>query len=410
MMSNLTLSLTTKAEIKHWMELCRASTLALFQGIEDEIFRSQAHPDFSPVGWHLGHIAYTEALWLLGHCAKKHRPFREYDQLFAADGLPKHQRCALPSLAEIQEFLAVVRNQVFDYLDVAPFPQQERMWRWILQHESQHCEIITMVLKLHGVQSPIHSFEDLPEPKFESVEIPAGKFWMGDDSIDSLDNERSPQEVELDTYWIDRYPVTCGQFQQFIEAGGYQNPQYWSSAGWTWRENHHILQPLYWQNDALWQHHPVYGVSFYEAEAYANFVGKRLPTEAEWEKAARWNDALKTSQTYPWGETFPTTQCNHHHQFGHTSPVNAFPDGNSPYGVADLLGNVWEWTSTWFEGYPGFESYPYPGYSQTYFDGQHRVLRGGSWATRPWALRSSFRNWYYPWVRQIFAGFRCVQR
>ena len=241
------------------------------------------------------------------------------------------------------------------------------------------------------------------------IEIPAGYFEQGNNAIDALDNERPVHQVYLDTYSIDRYPVTCGQYRVFMEAGGYHNPRWWSEDGWKWLQSQTVEQPLYWSNDPQWDNHPVCGVSWYEAEAYANFVGKRLPTEAEWEKAASWNP-ISGRRTYPWGDVMPSDRrCNHNNAVGQTTPVNAYPDGQSAYGCCDLLGNVWEWTASVFDGYEGFISYPYAGYSQVYFDGQHRVLKGGSWATRSWALRSSFRNWYHPDVRQILAGFRCVR-
>jgi ergothioneine biosynthesis protein EgtB len=231
----------------------------------------------------------------------------------------------------------------------------------------------------------------------------------------AVDNERPRHRVELGDYWIDRYPVTNGQYRQFIQADGYENSQWWTEAGWHWRLQHKITQPLYWSADGAWDQHPVCGVSWYEAAAYARFCGKRLPTEAEWEKAASWNPATARSQLYPWGDPALTdTNCdrakyaNHFHQVGWTTPVNAYGANQSPLGCRDMLGNVWEWTDSWFQGYDGFQPYPYVGYSQVFFDGQHRVLRGGSWATRPWALRNSFRNWYYPTMRQLFAGFRCA--
>lgn len=397
-----------RQQLKQALQQCRQSTLALFQTVDYDTFCRQAHPEFSPVGWHLGHIAYTEALWILEHCAKKNRQFPDFGRLFIADGLPKAERQNLPTLTEVQHYLDSVRSQVLDYLEIADLNQQERLWRWLIQHESQHSETIAFVLELLKVQSG-YSVQDLPSAQpSEMIEIPAGYFEMGNDAIDAMDNERPVHRVYLDTYWIDRYPTTCGQYQEFIHAGGYQNPEWWSDAGWQWLQQAQVTHPLYWQN--VTSDSPVCGVSWYEAEAYARFVGKRLPTEAEWEKAASWDATHESRRTYPWGDTLlGDRHCNHNCTVSKTTPVDAYPDGQSPYGCYDMLGNVWEWTASLFQGYPGFTYYPYIGYSQVYFDAQHYVLRGGSWATRPWALRCSFRNWYHPHIRQIFAGFRCVK-
>ena len=410
--------------IREAMHQCRIGTLALFEGIDDTTFRRQAHPEFSPVGWHLGHIAYTEALWLLQRCAGFPPMFPEYHRLFAADGLPKSERENVPPLSEIYDYLNTVRTQVFSYLETAPVEQQERLWHFLIQHESQHGETIAFVLQLQrwhllerhqemwvqgSAATVSSSVQPVPLRDVEMMEIPAGEFMMGNDSIEALDNERSRHQVYLDTYWIDRYPVTCRQYREFIEAGGYQNERWWSPTGWKWLQENPVAQPLYWSSASTWNNHPVCGVSWYEADAYARFVGKRLPTEAEWEKAASWDAATGQPRTYPWGQAIPDShRCNLDNSVGQTTPVNAYPLGQSTYGCYEMLGNVWEWTASWFDAYEGFVSYPYRGYSQTYFDGQHRVLKGGSWATRPRAIRSSFRNWYYPSIRQILAGFRCA--
>nr|WP_199326159.1 ergothioneine biosynthesis protein EgtB [Nostoc parmelioides] len=412
---------SVKELIAFALEECRTKTLSLFVGMDAATFCCQPHADFSPVGWHLGHIAYIESLWVLEHSADLPCLFPQYRQLFAADGLPKKQRVQLPEIAEIVYYLDTVRAKTLEYLEAADIQQQERLWRFLIQHESQHCEIITMVLELlDSQQSIVNGQKSIVNGQNlssvgEMVEIPAGEFELGNDSIDALDNERPAHRVYLDTYWIDRYPVTCGEYEVFMEAGGYQNPEWWSVAGWEWLQTEPVIQPLYWNHfSAATEHHPVYGVSWYEAEAYARFVGKRLPTEAEWEKAASWNDKASCRHTYPWGEDIPTPQkCNcdglRRGLGDTTTPVNAYPAGQSAYGVYDTLGNVWEWTASWFDGYKGFQSYPYKGYAQVYFDQKHRVLKGGSWATRPWVLRPSFRNWYHPQVRQIFAGFRCAR-
>lgn len=419
------LKLTTfdKDAIYKAMQQCRIGTLALFEGIDDRIFCKQAHPEFSPAGWHLGHIAYTEALWILERGAGLPSLFPEYRQLLSADGLPKGDREKLPPLSDICDYLDTVRSQVLSYLENTSLDRQERLWHFLIQHESQHTETIAFVLQLQSwhLQKELNFQNEqlkianslivhVPlEPAAEMIEIPAGEFEMGSNSVEAMDNERSLHRVHLDTYWIDRYPVTCHQYRLFIDAEGYQNSEWWTPKGWEWLQKNSVEEPLYWSNNPAWNYHPVCGVSWYEADAYAKFVGKRLPTEAEWEKAASWDAGAQRRCIYPWGNAQPdASQCNHDNKIGRTTPVNAYSAGQSAYGCYDLLGNVWEWTSSWFDAYEGFVSYPYRGYSQVYFDKQHRVLKGGSWATRPWSMRSSFRNWYYPEIRQILAGFRCV--
>lgn len=374
-----------RESLRHWMQLCRQQTLTLFADVDHDQFCQQAHPDFSPIGWHLGHIAYTEGLWLLEHLAGLPPQFPEYRRLFAADTLPKRDRVYLPTLPEIQTYLDTIRTQVFTYLETAPLADQGRLWLWLLQHESQHRETIAIVQALLEQESR----RDVPlvrltqsqdeHPKIgvgavgqtpcDAIYIPAGKFAMGNENLLALDNERPVHWVDVQSFWIDRAPVTCAQYAEFMAAGGYETARWWTLAGWEWLQAHPVTQPLYWAGDRPGSD-PVCGINWFEATAYANFVGKRLPTEAEWEKAMRWAEQQ--------------------------------PD--SPL----IVGQVWEWTTTWFAGYPGFTAYPYRGYSQAYFDDQHRVLRGGSWATLPWARRSTFRNWYHPHVREIFAGLRCA--
>jgi gamma-glutamyl hercynylcysteine S-oxide synthase len=413
-----------KETLRQTFHQCRLGTLAQFAEIDDAAFCAQPHPDFSPPGWHLGHIAYTEALWLLQHLGGMPPLFPQYHRLFAADGLPKSDRTKLPSRLEILEYLQLVRDKVFAYLEVAPLEEQLRLWYFILQHECQHGETIAFVTHLAG-QGTVQSDGEMKRETREDrdwqsamLTIRAGAFDCGNDGAEALDNERARHRCYLETYEIDRYPVTCGEYRQFIAAGGYRDRDYWSEAGWEWLQANPVDAPLYLSDDPAFETHPVCGVSWYEAEAYANFAGKRLPSEAEWEKAASWNPKLDRSQRYPWGNEPPTGDyCNCDRIVSvranglhvGTTPVDAYPQGESACGCRDLLGNVWEWTASYFQGYEGFECFPYQGYSQAYFDGKHRVLKGGSWVTRPQAMRSSFRNWYHPHIRQIYAGFRCAR-
>jgi gamma-glutamyl hercynylcysteine S-oxide synthase len=409
----------------------RTATLRLVAGLTPSQLTRQVHPDYSPIGWHLGHIGFTEERWILAHLAQRPRTALTYQtpqfqRLFAADGLPKAERENLPTLAQLCTALAEIRAQVLDYLAVAPLALELRWWYWLLQHEAQHGETMAILRQLQrqtampGLSGSAGRLQAAPViapgaiPVTEMMLIPAGPFWQGCNHSFVLDNETPAHRVDLPDYQIDRYPVTRGQFRQFMAAGGYQNPAWWSAAGWAWLQTQQIDAPLYWQMaaaDPQGEDHPVCGVSWYEADAYARFVGKRLPSEAEWEKAAQ---AMLTPNAplpslYPWGDTPPNfQQGNHSHQWGQTTPVGEFPAGASGFGVEEMFGNVWEWTASLFQPYPEFTPFPYPGYSAAYFDQQHYVLRGGSWATQAVALRNSFRNWYFPHTREIFAGFRCA--
>lgn len=366
-----------RADFIQALEHGRQQTLKLVSGIQSEIFRTQSHPDFSPVGWHLGHIAYTEAMWM------SEGPFeKRYEKLFSADGLPKSQRQNLPELEEILAYMDAVRACTLQHLQQCSekdgSEEDARLWYWLIQHESQHLEIMTMVLAMHQQQGRItplalpivqQSAPIRSTPKGEGADmilIEAGEFSQGCDAPEAIDNERPVHSVSLDRYWIDRMPVTCKQFWQFIASGGYQTAKYWSEQGWQWQRKAQVKAPLYWEEGTAFDEYPVCGVSWYEADAYARFVGKRLPTESEWERAAT------------------AAGCEH------------------------MMGSVWEWTDSWFTGYAGFQSFPYEEYSQLYFDREHRVLRGGSWATSGCLLRRSFRNWYHPHRRELFAGFRCA--
>jgi ergothioneine biosynthesis protein EgtB len=257
------------------------------------------------------------------------------------------------------------------------------------------------------------------------ITIPGGPFEMGGRGYPfAYDNEQPPHTVELESFRIDRYPVTNGDYAEFIAAGGYATRSLWSDAGWEWKEKNTIQAPLYWSRSTVaerWRvrgmfdeadmraDHPVSGVSWYEATAYARFAGKRLPTEAEWEKAASWDAAGRAKRRFSWGDD-PNRQGVANYNFNHwgTTPVTLNAQGASAYGGVDMTGNVWEWTATVFDGYPGFAAFPYPEYSELWFDGDHRVLKGGSWVTRLPLLRTSFRNFWRPGFRIAFAGLRCA--
>jgi iron(II)-dependent oxidoreductase len=243
----------------------------------------------------------------------------------------------------------------------------------------------------------------------EEVRLAGGEFVMGTDLEPwAYDNERPAHPVAVAPFWLDRALVTNGAYLEFIDAGGYDDARWWTEAGWAWRQEANLIAPEFWRREANgdwslrrwdeWQpvdpREPVQHVCWYEADAYARWRGRRLPTEAEWEYAAQ-------------GARVEAANVGQRHHG--PKPVGSYPDGVSDHGVDQLIGDVWEWTASDFAAYPGFRSFPYREYSEVFFGPDYKVLRGGSWATSPLAIRTTFRNWDYPIRRQIFAGFRCAR-
>jgi iron(II)-dependent oxidoreductase len=236
----------------------------------------------------------------------------------------------------------------------------------------------------------------------------------------ALDNERPAHLVDVPAFFLDRAPVTNARYQEFIDAGGYDDRRWWSASGWAHRKQAGLTAPMHWHGDGTYTRfgarvpivadEPVVHVCWYEAEAFATWAGKRLPTEAEWEKAARYDLATGRSRRYPWGDEDPASaHANLGQRHLAPAPVGAYPAGASPHGVQQLIGDVWEWTSSDLHGYPGFAAFPYREYSEVFFGNEYKVLRGGSFGTDATACRGTFRNWDYPIRRQIFSGFRCAR-
>jgi iron(II)-dependent oxidoreductase len=300
----------------------------------------------------------------------------------------------------------------------------------VLQHEYQHNETILQTLQLkQGRPYTPYARVELP-PGAQSagagamVRFPGATVTIGtDDRSAAYDNERPRHAVELAPFHIDVHPVTNGEYLGFMEAGGYERRELWSDAGWRWLQEARVSAPKYWERrDGAWwsrtmdrtgpvdPSHPVCHVCWHEADAFARFAGKRLPTELEWEAAASWDPSTGTARTYPWGEEPPSRELANLDQLGFgTTGIGAYPRNVSPIGCSGMIGDVWEWTSSDFGPWPGYESFPYKEYSEVFFGPDYKVLRGGSWATRPGAVRNTFRNWDYPIRRQIFSGFRCAR-
>ncbi|MBV9454062.1 MAG: ergothioneine biosynthesis protein EgtB [Rubrobacter sp.] len=427
----------SKSNLATQLEEARKRTRFLLEMVSDEDLTAQHDPIMSPLIWDYGHIGNYEELWLLQRAHEISLSDGKLYDIYDASLHPRKERLSLNLLdrASADHYLDAVRKAVLETLQDADFNGDDPLLRdgfvynMILQHEYQHNETMLQTLQLMKGDGykPTPSV-DLPEAgavEEEMVFIPGDPFAMGtDDRIRALDNEREAYVVDLPDFLIDRTPVTNGAFAEFVESGGYKRQEFWEPAGWEYIQREGITAPKHWHRSDLagwWterfgleeplKHNaPVMHVSWYEADAYARWAGKRLPTEAEWEKAASWDPKTSIKRLYPWGDEAPTpVHANLDQLAFSTAEVGAYPEGASAYGVLGMIGDVWEWTATDFYGYPGFEAFPYKEYSEVFFGSQYKVLRGGSWATRPGAIRNTFRNWDFPVRRQLFCGFRCAR-
>jgi gamma-glutamyl hercynylcysteine S-oxide synthase len=400
----------------------RSRTLALVETVAEEDLNRVHSPLMSPLVWDLGHIAAFEDLWLAQRTGGLEPLRPELTAVYDADETPRARRGALPYLrrSEAVAFMTETRERSLDVL--GRVEEAGPVWEMVVQHEHQHDETMLQTLQLAdpGVFVPDRGELPAAADRPGMVEVPAGSFPLGDAGTGfAYDNERPRHEVGVAAFAIDRTAVTNGAFQGFVDDGGYRRRELWSHAGWEWRAANGVERPLYWTGDGRVRsfervdpvdpQRPVMHVSWYEADAYARWRNARLPTEEEWEKAAAWDVGSGRKRRFPWGDEAPDESRANLDQRGFdAAPAAAYADGASSYGVLGLAGNCWEWTASDFRAYPGFRAWPYREYSEVFFGGDFKVLRGGSWASRPGMARTTFRNWDYPRRRQIFAGFRCA--
>ncbi|MBJ7472685.1 MAG: ergothioneine biosynthesis protein EgtB, partial [Solirubrobacteraceae bacterium] len=291
----------------------------------------------------------------------------------------------------------------------------------LIEHEEQHRETILQTLHLASpgvhVVGPPAAWAPPPSTGPLMVAVPESTIELGCATGFAYDNERPAFAVTVPAFRIDRTPVTVGAYRDFLADGGYDDERHWSAEGWAWRQQEQIARPLFWQPDGSVRRfdrfeqprddQPVMNVSFHEAQAFACWRGARLPTEVEWETAARFDPASGQTLRQPWGSA-PTDRPLANVGGGALGPLPPSPNSAAPCGALGLVGDVWEWTASPLQPYPNFQAFPYPEYSEVFFGGPYRVLRGGSWATAECVARSTFRNWDFPQRRQIFAGFRCA--
>jgi iron(II)-dependent oxidoreductase len=395
----------------------RERTLDLTAPLSDAEVEAQHSPLMSPLAWDLAHIAAYEDLWLVHRYGDRPLLHEDLAATYDAFETPRSARGDIELLDRqgALEYLDEVRARTLEVIAQRGIGDGT-LFELVIRHEHQHRETMLQTLQLARLESFAPAVP--PDPRgpggltgLEPIEIPAGAAAIGAAAERfAYDNERPRHMVSLPAFRIGRAPVTNATWRHFVEGGGYERRTLWSDEAWSWKEQYDITHPLHWSDDGhewrmgqwvpLDPDKPVVHVSWFEADAFARAQGARLPTEFEWERAATWDQRTQSVRA-------PSAQHANLDQraFG-TQPVGAYPEGASPSGALGMLGDVWEWTSSDFHGYPGFRPHPYREYSEVFFGPDYKVLRGGSWATVRRVASATFRNWDLPQRRQIFSGVR----
>jgi ergothioneine biosynthesis protein EgtB len=435
----------------------RARTMRIVAPLETEDYVIQTADFMSPPRWHIGHTSWFFET-LLQSYLPGYQPYSEdflfyfnsyYEGFGARIERAKRGTKSRPTVQATLAYRRRIDDLMIEFLDqLADHPQADKVRSLVrlgLEHEMQHQELLVYDIK--------HLLCDLYKPEMKQapaavrpvegmVEIEGGLFWLGyradvgrkliPGSVEApapvtafaFDNEKPAHQVFLQDFAIDRAPVTNGEFLEFMRDGGYRDYRWWFSEAWQVVSNEQWQAPLYWEvHDSHWmirdfdglhaaqskQDQPVSHVSFYEASAYAKWAGKRLPTEAEWEKAARFDPTSGEVRILPWGDSQPDQSSGNllENELWGVATVGAFPNGQSPYGCQQMIGDVWEWTSSDYVPYPGFES-EFDEYNDKWFVNQ-KVLRGGSYATPQIHIRATYRNFFHAHERWMISGFRCAK-
>ena len=428
----------------------RARTMQIVAPLEIEDYVIQTAEFMSPPRWHIGHTS-----WFFETVLQAHKPgYRVYSEDFLFyfnsyyEGFgerierPKRGTKSRPTVKETVAYRQHIDEQVLAFLkspdSLKSVDLLLSLVRLGLEHEMQHQELLVYDIKhllCDQFNAPIKPLPQSSTKIDGMAEIEGGLFWLGyDQSGDtkqssrsyefSFDNEKPAHQVFLQDFAIDKALVSNGDFLKFIKDGGYQNFRWWFSEGWETVNREHWQAPLYWElHDDQWmirdfsglqtaesrKDQPVCHVSFFEASAYAKWAGKRLPTEGEWEKAACYDERRKVKNAFPWGDRDPNSGNTNlfENNFWSVAPVGAFPDGASAYGCQQMIGDVWEWTTSDYVPFPGFKS-EFDEYNDKWFVNQ-KVLRGGSFATPQLHIRATYRNFFHAHERWMTSGFRCAQ-
>jgi iron(II)-dependent oxidoreductase len=422
------------ARLQNMLRDCRARTLELVVDLKAEQLFGPRLDIVNPLIWEIGHLAWFHEYFALRRLEGRKALRPDADALYNSAVVPHGDRweLPLPSLNGTLEYMRSVQEALLARLE-GPIASEEEslLYQLIVFHEDMHAEAFTYTRQTLGYPQPKFAASALPAdaeagPWPGDVHIPGGSFLLGalPSAAFAFDNEKWAHPVTVPPFRIARAPVTNTEFAAFVEDGGYRQRKYWDDAGWRWREEAKAEHPLYWQREggrwavrrfdayqALAPHQPVIHVNWYEANAWCRWAGRRLPSELEWEAAAAIEPTAQGrfgehKRRYPWGELAPTPlHANLDGGALGCIDVAARPAGDSAWGCRQMIGNVWEWTASVFEPYPGFAPDVYEEYSAPWF-GTRRVLRGGAWATRARMITNTYRNFFTPDRRDIFAGFR----
>ncbi len=414
----------------------RSRTLELVKNLKKDDFVVQTASYMSPPKWHIGHVSwiYEAIMSKLDKNYEFHsKEFSEYlNSYYQQFGVPHDKKLrgitSRPTVDEIFQYFNTINQKVEKFIGSRELSEDEKKLIIIgFHHECQHQELLVYDLQhlLAEQYVPVRKNKIVKqqEKQKEFVEINGGLYTMGYNGKNyCYDIELPEHKTYLKNFKMGIFPITNQEYLEFMNDGGYETYKYWLSDGWEKVKSNKWDSPMYWEkvNDE-WHvrdflgirkinpNEPVSHVSYYEADAYCKWAGKRLPTEAEWEKASCWNEEKQEKTVFPWGNESPSEEkCNllESYHWGCTE-VGTYPNGTSPSGCQQMIGDVWEWTSSEFMGYPGFKS-GFDEYNDKWFTNQ-KVLRGGSFGTPKMSIRGSYRNFFRLDERWLFSGFRCVE-